>query len=511
MTPVNSELYITKDLIQSSRPLQDPHRRGFGDYHKNCSVNLKEKHKLECPQVYHPKVLIPPRKMKFSKLFGLTSRGASAQTNMDVIHTEDRSANNTNSLVITKSDFDKKYTIGNLLGKGGFGTVYAGYRNRDHLPVAIKCINKNRVLHGKNDHIPIEVALMTMTSHIEGVIKLIEYFELPDCFMLILERMMSNVGTNKDIKTTSSNVQDLFDFISDHGPLKEELARKIFSQLVKTVQHITQAGVIHRDIKDENILIDTQSHQIKLIDFGSGARLHDEVYTDFDGTRVYAPPEWIKFRRYRADGLTVWSLGILLYDMVCGDIPYENDHQIKKAQVLFKPNLGLSDEVKDLIRSCLTVNTTERISLNGITNHSWLKPNSSTSKLPVLQRTISQPMDVLPSKPSESNPGSSIGTSLGFSEQSSSFMSVSPMSIQIESESPIENSRLEASTTIDIDDFEQTNSPMSIATESRICSGTRTPDSGILLTQSSGDSFYRPNTNTLRLPPFAQFVTNRAS
>ena len=73
------------------------------------------------------------------------------------------------------------------MGKGGFGTVYAGYRNRDHLPVAIKVINKNRVLQsGKNEHVPIEVALMTMTSHIEGVIKLIEYFELPDCFMLVL-------------------------------------------------------------------------------------------------------------------------------------------------------------------------------------------------------------------------------------------------------------------------------------------------------------------------------------
>ena len=110
---------------------------------------------------------------------------------------------------------------------------------------------------------------------------LIKYFI--DYFISILERMMSNVSTNKDIKTTSSNVQDLFDFISDNGPLREELARKIFVQLVKTVQQITQAGVIHRDIKDENILIDTQTHQIKLIDFGSGARLHDEVYTDFDG------------------------------------------------------------------------------------------------------------------------------------------------------------------------------------------------------------------------------------
>merc|ERR1712107_401110 len=399
MTPVNanSEQYYTKDLIRSSKPFQDPQKRGCVEFYKHSSVNLKEKHRLECPQVYHPKVLIPPRKMKFRQFFGLTGRGgASAQTNMDDIRTEDRTAPpQSNSLVISKSEFDKKYTTCSLLGKGGFGTVYAGFRNSDHFPVAIKVINKNRILSAAttiNEHrIPLEVALMKITNHIEGVIKLIEYFELPDCYMLIMERMMTTKvhASGRDIKTSSANVKDLFDFISDNGPLKEDLAKKIFRQIIDAVQKIHSAGVIHRDIKDENILIDTQTHNVKIIDFGSGARLHDEVYTDFDGTRVYAPPEWIKFRRYRADGLTVWSLGILLYDMVFGDIPYENDHQIKRAQVLFKPSLGLSDEVKDLIRSCLTLNTTERITLNGIANHPWMakKPltTMTSSKQPVLK------------------------------------------------------------------------------------------------------------------------------
>jgi len=186
--------------------------------------------------------------------------------------------------MISKSEFDRKYTTCSLLGKGGFGSVYAGYRNSDHLPVAIKVINKNRVIHTNNQRVPIEVSLMNMTNHIEGVIKLIEYFELPDCFMLILERMMTKVGpAQKEIQTTSSHVKDLFDFISDNGPLKEDVARSIFQQLIQTVSQIHQVGVIHRDIKDENILIDTQTHQIKLIDFGSGARLHDEIYTEFDG------------------------------------------------------------------------------------------------------------------------------------------------------------------------------------------------------------------------------------
>jgi len=110
----------------------------------------------------------------------------------------------------------------------------------------------------------------------------IEYFELPDCFMLIMERMMTQTSNHKT-NTTSCNVKDLFDFISESGPLKEDLAKMIFRQIVDTIGKIHKAGVIHRDIKDENVLIDTQTHQVKIIDFGSGARLHDEIYTDFDG------------------------------------------------------------------------------------------------------------------------------------------------------------------------------------------------------------------------------------
>ena len=184
-------------------------------------------------------------------------------------------------------EFDKKYTTSSLLGKGGFGSVYAGYRNHDHLPVAIKVINKNRVIHAKNDRIPIEVTLMQMTSHIEGAIKLLEYYELPDCFMLILERMMSKVGASKDIKTTSASVQDLFDFITEKGMLEEQLARNFFRQVVETVLACHRKGVVHRDIKDENLLVDLRTMDLKLIDFGSGAYIKAGDYTDFDGKCLY--------------------------------------------------------------------------------------------------------------------------------------------------------------------------------------------------------------------------------
>lgn len=376
--------------------------------------------------------------------------------------------------MISRIDFDRKYTTCSLLGKGGFGAVYAGYRNSDHFPVAIKVISKNRVLKSTSNNIPIEVALMQMTNHIDGVIKLMEYFELPDCFMLILERMLTTTKGNENIQTTCTNVKDLFDFISDNGPLKEDLARHIFKQVVHTITDIHQAGVIHRDIKDENILIDCQSKKVKIIDFGSGAKLQEDIYTDFDGTRVYSPPEWIKFRRYRADGLTVWSLGILLYDMVCGDIPFETDNQIKRAQIYFKPSLGLSESVKDLIESCLTISTTDRISLAAIQSHPWLLDQQ---RKPELFRTISQPMDVINNSQNTSTNLTTTGQhSVGISE-ASSFMSVSP------SES-------------------MAGTPMSISPSRP---ESRSPDVKDHL-RSDADQFFKlaSSDNSLKLPTFAQ-------
>merc|ERR1712088_870954 len=146
----------------------------------------------------------------------------------------------TGSLELGKKDFHAKYIVKEQLGKGGFGVVYSAERRSDGMEVAVKEVSKDEKVMMGEDNIPLEVALMQQLQDVPGV----------------MERFQC---------------KDLFDFISEQGPLPETLAKELFKQILQTIMDCHKRGIVHRDIKDENILIDLKTFRTKVIDFGSGA------------------------------------------------------------------------------------------------------------------------------------------------------------------------------------------------------------------------------------------------
>lgn len=125
------------------------------------------------------------------------------------------------------------------------------------------------------------MALLKQVSHVKGVNKLLDFYEQAHSFVLVLER--------------PNHCMDLFDYISEKKILSEHTAKAFFRQILDTVHGIHKSGVVHRDIKDENILVNTKTGELNLIDFGSGAFLKDAVYTDFDGELLPFNGNTVKF------------------------------------------------------------------------------------------------------------------------------------------------------------------------------------------------------------------------
>ncbi|XP_053337567.1 serine/threonine-protein kinase pim-2-like, partial [Clarias gariepinus] len=180
---------------------------------------------------------------------------------------------------------------------------------------------------GETGVLPIEVGLMELVSkpfRSPYVLELLEWFEIPNFIVLILER--------------PSPCVDLLGFCDFYnGKLPEALARDIMLQLVRAAYHCYNCGVFHNDIKPENVLINTLTMQIKLIDFGSGKLLNDEPYNYCTSTPVYSPPEYYTQKQYMGCHATIWFLGVVLFQMVCGDIPFKSSTEIIQGHLHFPP------------------------------------------------------------------------------------------------------------------------------------------------------------------------------
>jgi PAS domain-containing serine/threonine kinase len=175
---------------------------------------------------------------------------------------------------------------------------------------------------------------------------------------------------------------DLFECIEKFESFTEPAARHIFSQIVEAVSHLHDIGLVHRDIKDENILIDDKFH-VKLIDFGSAAFFDPTGQRKFDmflGTKQYAAPEILLQKEYLGPEAEVWALGCCLYIILTGAVPFSSQKQAIEHPFT-TPTRPLSPSCLNLLSRMLDKSADYRATLKEIKNHPWLSMNSTASFL----------------------------------------------------------------------------------------------------------------------------------
>ena len=204
-----------------------------------------------------------------------------------------------------------------------------------------------------------ELLLLRQVKGIPGCIQLLDFFENEKNCYYVMER--------------PTRCKDMADMLMDDGPFNETDCKNYFSQILQTTKACLEAGVFHRDLKEENVLVDLDTKMTKIIDFGCGDLMHKGFYKEYNGTREYFPPEWITQERYRGVPATVWSLGVILFSMACGDVPFTTSREIVRCRYAFPEDRILSSELKDLINWMLNVNPEERPSLEMIAECAWMK------------------------------------------------------------------------------------------------------------------------------------------
>ncbi|KAF9896842.1 hypothetical protein BX616_006656 [Lobosporangium transversale] len=166
---------------------------------------------------------------------------------------------------------------------------------------------------------------------------------------------------------------DLFECIEHHSKFSESQARMIFKQIVDCVYYLNSRGICHRDIKDENIVIDND-FVVKLIDFGSAVIIppQGKVFDRFYGTINYASPEILKGEKYRAESAEIWSMGILLYTILYGEVPFNDPVQAISGPYI-TPRVQSSEECLHLLNWMLAKTPERRATITDVVNHPWIK------------------------------------------------------------------------------------------------------------------------------------------
>lgn len=263
------------------------------------------------------------------------------------------------------------FNILQKMGEGAYGKVLlAEYKEEPHLKVVLKCVIKERILvdawtrDRKLGTIPSEIKILAALNkgNHENILQLLDFFE-DDQFYHI------------ETEPHGSPATDLFDLIDLQPRMPEAKCRNLFRQVVSAVRHLHSLDIVHRDLKDENIIVDGLG-RIKVIDFGSAAFVKQGPFDVFVGTIDYAAPETLAGKPYAGKPQDVWSLGILLYTIVFKENPFYSADEIMGQEGVVEPDLQIPFEVSegclDLMKRILTREVSARLTIEQVWEHPWL-------------------------------------------------------------------------------------------------------------------------------------------
>ncbi|KAL3374915.1 hypothetical protein AABB24_006413 [Solanum stoloniferum] len=263
---------------------------------------------------------------------------------------------------IAESPYLRNYRVGKTLGHGSFGKVKIAEHLLTGHKVAIKILNRRKMkTPDMEEKLRREIKICRLFVH-PHVIRLYEVIETPTDIYVVMEYVKSG---------------ELFDYIVEKGRLQEDEARKIFQQIIAGVEYCHKNMVVHRDLKPENLLLDARRN-VKIADFGLGNIMRDGHFLKTScGSPNYAAPEVVSGKLYAGPEVDVWSCGVILYALLCGTLPFDDENipnlfKKIKSGVYTLPS-HLSPLARDLIPRMLIVDPMKRISVPDIRQHQWFK------------------------------------------------------------------------------------------------------------------------------------------
>ncbi|KAN0009580.1 hypothetical protein ACTFIU_006875 [Dictyostelium citrinum] len=275
--------------------------------------------------------------------------------------------NNNGSDIIPKKKKNRimhvgSYEVGKTLGNGTFGKVKLGTNICTKENVAIKFIKNNKLSGKQKETCFREIDIMKLLDH-PNIVKLLD----------VVDKREEEGTTYLIVEYVSGG--ELFDYIVAREYIKEKEARKFFRQMISAIEYCHANLIVHRDLKPENLLLDSNG-DIKISDFGLSNNIQPgKLLESFCGSPLYAAPEILKAEKYLGPPVDIWSLGVIMYAVLCGNLPWEGESQ---AEISFNSVHGnyedpthLSPEAVHILRRMIVPNPKDRATIQELKNHPW--------------------------------------------------------------------------------------------------------------------------------------------